>query len=163
MDFIIGGAYQGKRAWAKQAYGLADGDFFTCEGRTVDHSARAVCHLERFALACVRAGLEPADEWDYAASRGQVLIRHLLRRRAHGPRDARLARGDGPLSHAARRRGGHGHAAVLRPAPEAQGMNRLVLIRHGRTDGSDRRLYYGATDLPVNEAGLRELERARGE
>jgi alpha-ribazole phosphatase len=42
-------------------------------------------------------------------------------------------------------------------------MNRLVLIRHGRTDGSDRRLYYGATDLPVNEAGLRELEARAGE
>jgi len=74
MDFIIGGAYQGKRAWAKQTYALSDSDFFTCEGRTVDYSARAICHLERFALACVRAGLEPADEWDYAASRGQVLI-----------------------------------------------------------------------------------------
>jgi alpha-ribazole phosphatase len=42
-------------------------------------------------------------------------------------------------------------------------MNRLVLIRHGRTDGSDRRLYYGATDLPVNEAGLRELKARAGE
>ena len=27
-------------------------------------------------------------------------------------------------------------------------MNRLVLLRHGRTEGTERHLYYGATDLP---------------
>jgi len=42
-------------------------------------------------------------------------------------------------------------------------MNRLVLIRHGRTDGSDRHLYYGSTDLPVNAAGLRELRQRAGQ
>ena len=33
-------------------------------------------------------------------------------------------------------------------------MNRLVLLRHGRTEGTERHLYYGATDLPLLEDGL---------
>lgn len=40
-------------------------------------------------------------------------------------------------------------------------MRRLVLIRHGRTEGNDRRVYYGGTDLPLTEAGVRELEEKR--
>lgn len=33
----------------------------------------------------------------------------------------------------------------------------LHLIRHGDTIGTENRLYYGATDLPVSEAGLEKL------
>ena len=62
MILIIGGAYQGKTAYAKQTYGLQDADIFTCEGLALDPAARCVRHLERFALACVQAGKEPADE-----------------------------------------------------------------------------------------------------
>jgi alpha-ribazole phosphatase len=40
-------------------------------------------------------------------------------------------------------------------------MNRLILIRHGRTAGSDRRLYYGAADIPLTKEGLAELEASR--
>jgi len=38
-------------------------------------------------------------------------------------------------------------------------MRRLTLIRHGRTLGSELHLYYGSTDLPLTEEGLRELRR----
>ena len=62
MILIIGGAYQGKTAYAKQTYGLQDADIFTCEGLALDPAARCVRHLERFALACVQAGKEQADE-----------------------------------------------------------------------------------------------------
>ena len=62
MILIIGGAYQGKTAYAKQTYGLQDADIFTCEGLALDPAARCVRHLERFALACVQAGKEPAAE-----------------------------------------------------------------------------------------------------
>lgn len=42
------------------------------------------------------------------------------------------------------------------------GPGRIVLIRHGRTEGIDRGLLYGATELPVTERGLAELrERAQ--
>ena len=33
-------------------------------------------------------------------------------------------------------------------------MNRLVLLRHGRTEALERHLYYGATDLPLLEDGV---------
>ena len=36
-------------------------------------------------------------------------------------------------------------------------MRRLVLIRHGQTEASERRLYYGATDLPLTENGKAQL------
>lgn len=39
-------------------------------------------------------------------------------------------------------------------------MKRLVLLRHGRTEGTERHLYYGATDLPLLEDGVRELKDA---
>lgn len=62
MILIIGGAYQGKTDYAKQTYHLSDADIFTCEGPAITTQARCIRHLERFALACVRAGREPADE-----------------------------------------------------------------------------------------------------
>jgi alpha-ribazole phosphatase len=40
-------------------------------------------------------------------------------------------------------------------------MRRLVLLRHGKTEGTDRGLYYGETDLPLTREGLRELEEHR--
>lgn len=61
MVLLIGGAYQGKTAYAKQTYGLRDADIFTCEGETLNLSVPCLRHLERFARACVRAGKEPAD------------------------------------------------------------------------------------------------------
>ena len=74
MILIIGGAYQGKTAYAKQTYGLQDADIFTCETELLDLSARCLRHLERFALACVRAGKEPADVLAGLALSGKILI-----------------------------------------------------------------------------------------
>lgn len=61
MVLLIGGAYQGKTAYAQKKYGLRAADIFTCETELLDLSARCLRHLERFALACVRTGKEPAD------------------------------------------------------------------------------------------------------
>lgn len=36
---------------------------------------------------------------------------------------------------------------------------KLYFIRHGHTSGTDRNLMYGATDIPVTERGLREIEK----
>ena len=74
MVLIIGGAYQGKTAYAKQTYGLRDADIFTCEGETLNLSAPCLRHLERFARACVRAGKEPADVLAGLDLRGKILI-----------------------------------------------------------------------------------------
>lgn len=38
---------------------------------------------------------------------------------------------------------------------------RIYLIRHGKTLANERRLYCGSTDLPLSEAGARELEGLR--
>ena len=34
---------------------------------------------------------------------------------------------------------------------------KIHFLRHGRTDANERGLYYGATDLPLSEKGLKEL------
>lgn len=36
-------------------------------------------------------------------------------------------------------------------------MKKLILLRHGRTEGTERHLYYGATDLPLLPSGIDEL------
>lgn len=36
-------------------------------------------------------------------------------------------------------------------------MRRLILIRHGQTEGNVRRWYYGALDLPLTQAGAQAL------
>ena len=74
MFWLIGGAYQGKTAYAKQTYGLRDADIFTCEGETLNLSAPCLRHLERFARACVRARKEPADVLAGLDLHGKILI-----------------------------------------------------------------------------------------
>ena len=74
MVLIIGGAYQGKTAYAQTKYALRDAEIFTCEGEALDLTARCLRHLERFALACVRAGKEPADVLAGLALSGKILI-----------------------------------------------------------------------------------------
>ena len=54
MVLIIGGAYQGKTAYAQTKYALRDAEIFTCEGEALDLTARCLRHLERFALASGR-------------------------------------------------------------------------------------------------------------
>lgn len=60
MVLLIGGAYQGKKALAKARYDLHDSDIFTCDGARLDLSRRCIAHLERYTLACVKAGLTPS-------------------------------------------------------------------------------------------------------
>lgn len=74
MVLIIGGAYQGKTEYAKKTYGLQDADIFTCEDMRIDPNARAIRHLERFALACVRAGKEPAEMLNALDLSDKILI-----------------------------------------------------------------------------------------
>jgi len=63
MVLIIGGRYQGKLAFARERFGLSEGDIFICEPDTAtpDFDRRCVAYLDRFALKCVRAGTEPAE------------------------------------------------------------------------------------------------------
>lgn len=60
MELIIGGAYQGKKAYARNKYRLDEQEIFTCgEDGSIDFSSRCICRLERYILACVREGKAP--------------------------------------------------------------------------------------------------------
>ena len=61
MILIIGGAYQGKLDFAKEAFGITEEDVFVCKDSEIDFSKRCVYALEKFTLACVREGKDPAS------------------------------------------------------------------------------------------------------
>ncbi len=61
MKLIIGGAYQGKRDFAKAAFHLTDANIFTCVGEEIDFSAPCIDKIEEFTLACVKAGKDPVE------------------------------------------------------------------------------------------------------
>ncbi|MBQ8509466.1 MAG: bifunctional adenosylcobinamide kinase/adenosylcobinamide-phosphate guanylyltransferase [Clostridia bacterium] len=77
MDFIIGGAYQGKLDYAKKQFGVTDEQIFTCsETDGIRFGARCIHRLEEFTLWSVRNGKDATEifkghesEW-----RGSVLI-----------------------------------------------------------------------------------------
>ena len=72
MDLIIGGAYQGKRAYAKEKYMLTDEDIFTCtDTGEIDFGARCIDRLDEFTLWCVKHNVDAEehfrdhrDEWE---------------------------------------------------------------------------------------------------
>lgn len=73
MKLIIGGAFQGKRDFAKAAFQLGEEQIFTCNGREVDFSKPCIDKLEEFTYACVEAKEDPVaffrahrEEWQDA-------------------------------------------------------------------------------------------------
>ena len=57
MDLIIGGAFQGKRDFAKRKYHLTDKQVFTCTTqKEPDFSAPCIAGLEEFVFFCVENG-----------------------------------------------------------------------------------------------------------
>ena len=62
MELIIGGAYQGKTEYASERLGA--GEAFVCTENTdiPDFSSGCVCHMELYALNCVRRGVSPREE-----------------------------------------------------------------------------------------------------
>ena len=62
MDFITGGAYQGKTEYAKSRFGFEDKDIFTCkEDGKIDFSAPCIDGLEAYALYCAKEGKDPVE------------------------------------------------------------------------------------------------------
>ena len=59
MILIIGGAYQGKLTFAKEAYGILDIDIHTCTGAEIDFSRKCIYRIEEFSYACIQRGIEP--------------------------------------------------------------------------------------------------------
>ena len=48
MIFVIGGAYQGKLDFVKEAFGIREGEIFSCAGGEIDFSFRCIANLEEF-------------------------------------------------------------------------------------------------------------------
>ena len=68
---IVGGAAQGKLAYAKKQYRITDDEVFECtEDAAPDFSKRCIVHLERYVLYCLRKELAP----EKAFAEGSVLI-----------------------------------------------------------------------------------------
>ena len=70
MVLIIGGAHQGKRDFARDAFGIPEEDMFLCDGVHIDFSRRCVCGIENYVWACIQAGKDPIaffrenrDQW----------------------------------------------------------------------------------------------------
>ena len=61
MNFIIGGAYQGKLDFTKTEYKLKDSEIYFCSSAEIDFSKRCINSIEEFTYACVRQGIEPLD------------------------------------------------------------------------------------------------------
>ena len=76
MHLIIGGAYQGKRRFAEERFGLKPEDIFTCTGEDPDFSCPCLDRLEEFTLSCVKAGRDSVTFFreNRAHWEGSVLI-----------------------------------------------------------------------------------------
>lgn len=78
MTVVFGGAYQGKTAYVKKTYGLADDDFFRCaaDDTRLVTDKKAVNGLHLWVLAMLRAGLDPvaALQDKLPALRGAVVL-----------------------------------------------------------------------------------------
>lgn len=63
MKFIIGGSYQGKLDFARQRFNLDKADIFICSEDTssIDLNKKCIAYIDKYALNCIRAGIEPAD------------------------------------------------------------------------------------------------------
>lgn len=70
-ELVIGGAYQGKTAYVREKYGLAEGGIQVCsEEKEPDLRGRFFSHLERYVLFCLKEGKKP----ELRFAEGTVLI-----------------------------------------------------------------------------------------
>ena len=62
MNLIIGGAYQGKRDFARDTLNIPEREMFTCTEETIDFSKACIDRLEDYVLACVQKGIDPLEQ-----------------------------------------------------------------------------------------------------
>lgn len=78
MELIFGGACQGRLDYTKTKYNLSDDDVFFCSSdrAEIDLTKPVIYCLEKFLLACIRAGREPAAELEqiYEAMADKIII-----------------------------------------------------------------------------------------
>ncbi|MBQ6053470.1 MAG: bifunctional adenosylcobinamide kinase/adenosylcobinamide-phosphate guanylyltransferase [Clostridia bacterium] len=62
MDFIIGGAFQGKLEYAVKKHKLDDSDIFTCsENAAVSFERKCIYAVQEFTLYCVKNSLDATE------------------------------------------------------------------------------------------------------
>lgn len=62
MNFMIGGAYQGKLEYAKKKFAITDDEVFSCtEEGNIKFSSRCINKIEEFTLWCVRNDMDALD------------------------------------------------------------------------------------------------------
>lgn len=62
MNFITGGAYQGKLDCARKKFNVQDDEVFTCtEENGIEFCARCIDKIEEFTLWCVRNGKDATE------------------------------------------------------------------------------------------------------
>lgn len=65
MNFIIGGAYQGKLDYAKNHFGLTERDIFNCsENEIIDFHARCINNLQKYTFLCVKKSIDVIEEFE---------------------------------------------------------------------------------------------------
>ena len=77
MNFIIGGAYQGKLNCARNTFAVRDSEIFTCtEENGIEFGARCIYKIEEFTLWCVRNGKDATEIFKENRNKGadSVLI-----------------------------------------------------------------------------------------
>lgn len=74
MELIIGGAYQGKRSFAREKFGFSEDEIFTCTDADIDFSKPCIDKLEDFVLACVRTGIDPLEKLKGQDLSGKIII-----------------------------------------------------------------------------------------
>ena len=61
MVLIIGGAYQGKRDYAKAVFSVKEEEIYDCRGPQIDFSRRCINRVEEFVWDCVQQDRDAAD------------------------------------------------------------------------------------------------------
>ena len=61
MILIIGGAYQGKRDYAKNKFGLTDAQIFDCAEGDIAFGARCLYGLQNYTRWCVQNGVDAVE------------------------------------------------------------------------------------------------------
>ena len=65
MELVIGGAFQGKLAYATKKYGLKAADICECSvNKEPDFSKKCIYRFERYVLWCMRNGRDPVTSFE---------------------------------------------------------------------------------------------------
>ncbi len=64
MDFIIGGAYQGKLDVARRKFKISVSDIFICGECDIDFSKKCIYGVDKFSLYCVKNGIEAKEYFE---------------------------------------------------------------------------------------------------